>query len=173
MHFRAAGLEMIIKRSALIGSLLLWAVFVLIALVLIQLSVVEALIGGLVAVVLYWSGEVIHQLGHAWAAKRTGYPMFGILYGTFFVLGTSLYPRDEPALPGAVHIRRALGVPLFSLIVLILSALITALLPQGTLLWWLVVLVLVSHILVFFGGALLPLSFTDGGTLLHWWNKRS
>ena len=49
------------------------------------------------------------QLGHARAAEQVGYPMEGVhLWG---VLGTSVYPTDEPELPAEVHVERALGGP--------------------------------------------------------------
>ena len=54
----------------------------------------SALLGGVIVVILHWFSELVHQLGHAWAARRTGYPMIGIRCGTFGVFATSLYPPD-------------------------------------------------------------------------------
>ena len=108
------GWQISAKPSALIGTAALLAILFGIGLTLIKLTLVEALIGAVIGTALWWSGETIHQLGHGWAARRVGYPMTGIRY--WGVLSTSLYPRDEPALAGSIHIRRALGGPCFSLI---------------------------------------------------------
>ena len=58
--------------------------------------------------------------------------------------------------------------------VVIVSALVLLLLrisrAAGTL-WWLGLFFLFDNLLVFTLGALLPLGFTDGSTLLHWRNK--
>ena len=51
--------------------------------------------------------QLVHQLGHALAARATGYPMTGLRYDYAFTYST--YPADEPPLPPAVHIQRSLG----------------------------------------------------------------
>jgi len=51
--------------------------------------------------------QLVHQLGHALAARATGYPMTGIRYDYAFSYST--YPADEPPVPAAVHIQRSLG----------------------------------------------------------------
>src|SRR5258706_526147 len=92
--------------------------------------------GGLLAVALHWLSEIVHHLGHAIAARRTGYPMSGIRLGFLGVLTSSVYPRDEPELPPALHIQRALGGPLASLAIgLVAGALALALHPSGGLAW--------------------------------------
>jgi hypothetical protein len=85
-------------------------------------------------------------------------------------LSSSLYPANEPPLPGPVHIRRALGGAPFSGLLALVAAALALLLPGGVvggLLWFL----FAENVLVFSLGALLPLGFTDGSTLLHWWGK--
>jgi Zn-dependent protease len=87
------------------------------------------------------------------------------------VLSSSIYPPDEPPLPASVHIRRALGGPVLSLIVTFVSSILLFLLPPGTILWWLALYFIADNLLVFTLGALLPLGFTDGTTLLRWLRK--
>ena len=138
-----------------------------------HLPAVTAVAGGFLAVLLHWASELIHQLSHAWAARRAGHPMTGIRFGTMGLLSTSVYPPDEPPLPAAVHIRRALGGPTGSLLSTVVVAVVAALLrPAGGAPWWVAFFVFLDNLFVLTLGALLPLGFTDGSTLLHWWGKR-
>jgi hypothetical protein len=84
-----------------------------------------------------------------------------------------VYPRDEPELPGRVHIRRALGGPALSFIVLTIASLAALLIPASTspLLNALALFVAAINLLIFSVGAFLPLGFTDGSTLLRWCGK--
>jgi hypothetical protein len=166
-----AHLRLSARPSALLGSLVLWIVLGAVALLVLQASFGEAMLFGLLAVVAHWLGGIAHQLGHAWAARRTGYPMVGIrLWG---VLSTAVYPVDEPALPASIHIRRALGGPILSLGVTLVAAVLALLAqPLGGIAWWLAAFFFLDNLLIFTLGAFLPLGFTDGSTLLQWWGKR-
>ena len=167
---RLAGLSMSARPSAIAGTILLWAILSAIGFWLLDLPFGVALAAGLAAVALHWASEFLHNLGHAWAARRAGYPMIGIqLWG---VLSASIYPPGEPALPGRIHIRRALGGPLGSLLVtLATGALALALRPLGGAIWWVALFFFLDNLLVFTLGAMLPLGFNDGSTLLRWWGK--
>lgn len=167
------GWQFSAKPSALIGTAALLVILLMIGLALIRLTPGEAVIGAVVGTALYWSGETIHQLGHGLAARRVGYPMIGLRY--WALVATSLYPPDEPALPGSIHIRRALGGPIISLISTLIWGGVVLMLggAPGSLIWWLTVWALLANLLVFTLGAMLPLSWTDGGTILYWWNKRT
>jgi hypothetical protein len=78
------------------------------------------------------------------------------------------YPADEPSLPAALHARRALGGPLASAsFSLILAALVVASRPIAGTAWWLLVFLLLDSFLLGTLGALSPLDFADGGTLLR------
>lgn len=158
-------------KNALFMSLLLWATLTFVAFALLQLSIFNALLSGLVATLLHWDSEIWHQLGHAWAARKTGYPMKGItLVG---LLGFSRYPQDEPELPAEIHIRRALGGPAASLIVSLVSGVAALVLrPFGGAIWMVTVFWFLDNLIVFTLGSLLPLGFTDGSTLLYWWPRR-
>ncbi|HEX7586736.1 MAG TPA: hypothetical protein VF478_00320, partial [Anaerolineae bacterium] len=114
------NLELSAAPSALLGSLVLWLALSAIGIAFLNLSVGEAIIGALIAAALYWISDTVHQLGHARAAQQTGHPMLGVRY--WGVLSSSLYSADEPTLPAAVHIRRALGGPTTSAFVTIVAA---------------------------------------------------
>lgn len=167
------GLSLSAVPSAFISTILLWLVLSGIAIGLLNLSAVEAIVAALIAVGLHWLSETLHQLGHAFVARRVGYPMRGIRY--WGLLSLSLYPRDEPALPGAIHIRRALGGPTASfLVTLIAAAIVFAMNAAGVrgVAWLLALFFWIENLLVFTVGALLPLGFNDGSTVLQWWGKR-
>lgn len=165
------GLSLTARTSAAWGSLLLWSVLAILTAFLLHFSVPAALFGGLIAVGLHWISEFCHQLGHAWAAHRTGYPMIGIRF--WGLLSTSIYPANEPPLPGAIHIRRALGGPTASLLLSFLAAIILlGLRTAGSIAWWCLVFFFLDNLLVLFLGAFLPLGFTDGSTIRAWWSKR-
>ena len=126
-----------------------------------------ALFGALVTVVLDAFVILVHQLGHAWMAKRTGWPMAGIRFWSIF--STCTYPPDEPELPPEVHLRRAVGGPVASFL-LGLVTIVPAL--------WLVSKKGFARFLALFwmgdtfGArsilALGPISFSDGPTIRYW-----
>jgi len=67
----------------------------------------NALLVGVGFAVYHAIAQLVHQLGHALAARATGYPMTGIRYDYIFTY--SEYPPNEPSLPARVHIQRSLG----------------------------------------------------------------
>lgn len=121
------------------------------------------------ALPLHWSSDLWHQLGHAAAARVAGSPMRGIHF--WGVLSTSLYPADEPPLPAEVHIQRALGGPAASLLGAIVAGVLWRQARRPGPGRDLALFALADHLLLGLG-ALLPLPFTDGGTLLTWWPRR-
>jgi len=170
---RVAGITLSATPLAIASSALLWAVLSGVGIGVLGLPPWEAIGGGLLAVILHWVSIIAHQLSHAWAARRTGYPMAGIRLGLSGLLSTGLYPPDEPPLPAAIHIRRALGGPAGSLLITLLAGVIALLSrPAGGAPWWVSVFFLLDNLIVITLGALLPLGFTDGSTLLNWWGKR-
>lgn len=169
---KVAGLNLTADLGALIGTIGLWALLSAVGVWLLDLPVIQAVGGALIATLLYWLSDIVHHLGHAFAARRTGYPMAGIHLGKYLVLGTSDYPADEPALPPAVHIRRALGGPAGSfLFTLVTGAVALALRPAGGVAWYVALFVCLNNFVILTLGAFLPLGFTDGSTLLEWWGK--
>lgn len=175
-----AGLRITAKPSAFITLAWMWLILTYGTITLSMLSVNEAIIGALVATLLHYLSELVHQFGHSIAARQTGYPMIGVVF--FGPLGLSIYPKDEPLLSGRVHIHRALGGPILSGVVTLVAGLLYLFL-SGTFtigqsephLNSVIVLVslflFLDNLLVFTLGALLPLGFTDGSTILRWWGK--
>lgn len=136
----------------------------------------SALLAGVLLTLISLASDWLHQMGHARAARATGYPMRGIEF-VFTVFSVGRYPADEPPLPPAVHIRRALGGFWVNLLIAVVLA------PYAMLAWmqggvtgW----VLGWTALFNLGGVLisfLPLDLpgvfaTDGGTLLRYWKKQ-
>lgn len=170
---KVAGLSLSVEPLAIVGSILLLVLLSGVAIGVLNLPVGEAIVGSLLAVILHWISDIAHHLGHAWAARRTGYPMIGIRLGKLGLLGASLYPPDEQALPATIHIRRALGGPIGSLLFSLVAAVAAlALRTVGGALWWAGVFFFLDNLFVFALGAFMPLGFTDGSTLLQWWGKR-
>lgn len=168
---RVAGVELSAGPSALVGSLLLWAGAAAFARFALGHSVAVALAAGVLVVALHWLSALVHQFSHAYAAWRTGFPMCGIRL--WWMLSTSLYPPDEPALPPIVHVRRAMGGPTGSAILTAVAGLLLLALrgPVGEL-WWVLAFFFLDNLLVLTLGAFLPLGFTDGSTLLRQWRAR-
>ena len=165
------GLYFWITPSADIASAAFWLVLTLIAIYLLDVPLAAAVFGGLLAVGLHWLGELWHQKGHAIAARRTGYPMSGVRF--WALLGASMYPRDEPPVTADVHIQRALGGPIASFILVLIAAILLLVVrPAGGVPLLLAQFFLLENIFVFFLGAFLPLGFTDGSTLLRYWDHR-
>jgi len=164
------GLELSAKPSALLGFAVIWFGLSAIGLFLLNFDLGTSIIGGFLGACLHYFSELLHHLGHAGAARRTGYPMRGVRF--VHLLAVSLYPKDEPPLPGRTHIRRALGGPAVSLIVSVIALLILLVAWNfGGLFFWLALWFFLDNLFVFTLGAFLPLSFTDGGTLLKYWGE--
>jgi hypothetical protein len=168
---RIASLRLTAAPSAIVGSILLWMLLSASAALGLGVPAVSAVVGGLVAVLLHWASDIVHQLGHARAARATSHPMIGIRL--WWLLSASVYPSDEGSLPAAVHIQRALGGPVASLLLTVIAAMIAlALRPLDGVYWWVALFFFLDNLLVFTLGAFVPLAFTDGSTLLYWWGKQ-
>jgi hypothetical protein len=168
-----AGLRLSATPLALLGSLVLLVVLSGIAVGVLGVPIGLALVGGMLAVGLHWAAVLVHQFGHAWAARGTGYPMLGTQLGTLGLLGSSVYPTNEPPLPGSVHIRRALGGPIGNLVFTIIAVMVAFglnVLDRG--LGWVGVFFVLDNLLVFGLGSFVPMGFTDGSTILQWWDRR-
>ena len=154
-----------------VGMILAWAVYAGLAIVALEIRTGEAIIGGLILAFLIEIGEIQHQLGHATAAKQVGYPMTGVRL--WLMIGTSLYPEDEPELPAKTHIKRALGGPIASAILAIFIAPIAFVLQSNDVQFaWVVSFFLFTIVAVFTVAAFVPMmGISDGSTILRYWGK--
>lgn len=170
---KVTGLRLSIEPLFIVGTIILWIVLSGVGILILDLPVSQAVVGGLIAAFLYWLSEIVHQLGHAYAAHQTGHPMVGIHLGKYLFFGISLYPENEEPLPAEIHIRRALGGPISSLVFTVVTGIVAVILsPRDDVVSWIALFVCVINLVVFTIGPFLPLGFTDGSTLLKWWGKR-
>ena len=170
---KLVGLYLSVEPSFFVGPIVLWVALSGVGVWILNLPFSQAIVGGLVATLLYWVSDIVHHLGHTYAARQTGYPMIGIRLGKYFVFGISLYPEDEEPLSAEIHIRRALGGPIGSLLFAIVTGIIALILrPLGGVVWWIAIFVFLTNLVMFTIGPFIPLGFTDGSTLLEWRGKR-
>ncbi len=159
-----------VPRSALVGFLLMVIVCTVLAVYFTNLTPLDALIAGVLATIIHFLSDVLHQYGHFIAAKLTGKASSGLRL--WWILGSIRYPDDEGELPPALHIRRAIGGPIMSLLVLIVFLILWMLAgsysPMTT---FLLVWGIFVQAAVFVLGAITPVSIgnfnTDGATILQ------
>ncbi len=107
--------------------------------------------------------NLIHSLGHIISARAAQAPVDGLLINA--VQWTTVY-RDH-SIPPEAHIGRAIGGPLASLAALVAARAIRPLMPAGPLGRDLLDIFLAGNALIG-GAAMLPLTSSDGGSLLKW-----
>ena len=140
-----------------------------------SLSFGEAVVAGCLSAMVMYLGEWAHQLGHAMAARRVGYPMSGVHWAWW--LSASVYPKDEPPLPPGIHIQRALGGFWINVVIgVLLAPLAWYLWPDGGLWAWVAGFSAAYNFFILGLGALTPIDipgvFTiDGGTIWHYWRE--
>lgn len=162
-----AGLRLSARPSFFTVRFLFLIALALVGRFVFNLSRPKALFGAITAVVLDAFAVLVHQLGHAWIAKRVGWPMIGISFWGLF--STCIYPPDEPELPAKVHIQRAVGGPIASLLLGLTSgAPALWLLPKGGLARLLALFWVVNNCFVKFVLAFGPFSWTDGPPVRYW-----
>lgn len=167
---RLLGLDVSLVPSAYAGVLAVWVGMAALGHWLFRVPWAAAIAGGLALALLHMASEFLHHQGHAAAARATGYGMTGIrFWGPF---AASIYPADEPELPASIHLRRAWGGPTGSAVATVVTGLVALavwnLLPGIA---WIAALLWLDNLLVFTLGALMPLGFTDGSTIIHWSRK--
>ncbi len=169
---RVFGYRLTADPTALIASAVLWLSLALLGRFLLGFSWQDAVFGGLACVVLHWASEIWHQAGHASAARSSGYPMESV--HMWYVFGFSRYPGDEPDLPDEIHLQRAIGGPKYSLLLTGVAAVlffaISRIAPAGVV-FWVAAFFALDNLLFFTLGALLPLGFTDGSSILNHWPR--
>ena len=166
-----SGTKFYFAQSAVISSIILWIIFAAICIGLLSWDILIALIFSTLALILYWVGGILHHIGHIIAAKQAGYPMEAVRL--WMLIGTDIYPKDEPELPADTHLYRAIGGPIFSLGMAFVGLLLTFFLqPFGEFAIYLALFFAAVNFFVYCLGALLPLGFTDGSTILKYWRLR-
>lgn len=170
--FTFFGVPVQVRRSMLVGTAILTILLTAAAIWLTELTPLDALIAGILATILHWISDLLHQYGHAFAAKQVGHPMNGLRMD--WVLVFSRYPKNEPELAPQIHIVRALGGPAISALVTVAALLLAlVLVPMGGMAQFLATWFLALNFFIFTVGALLPpvyLPFfcNDGGAIWHW-----
>ena len=160
------GLKFSADRTALPCTIALFVVLTIVAMTLVRLPLPSALIVALIASAMHWFSEIWHNLGHAIVARGIGHPMIGLRFWTIFQV--NVYPPDEGELPATIHVQRALGGPIASVILVLVFAALLLVPAQGSVLWWLVLFGLLENLFVFTLQAFVPLGFNDGTTLWKW-----
>jgi len=167
---KVLGLKITIENSAIVAGFVLWAILAVFGKEFLSLTGPDVVVGGGLLVLMHYGLGFVHQFGHALAAAQTKYEMTGMHY--WLLLTRSIYPPREPRLPAKVHIQRAKGGPIASAILSGgLGLLALLLIPIGGLTLEIVTFLFLDNLLVFTLGALLPLPFSDGGTIKEWRNK--
>ena len=167
---RVYGLELTVEPQFVWACLGLGVLAALLGGWLLRLSVINAIVFGVLLALLHALSVFLHDLGHGIAARRTGYPMTGIEFGRYGALATTLYPPDEPELPGKTHIQRALGGPLMSFTVAVMLGLLTLGLPRQSVTWWVALIGSWHNLITFTLQVFVPVPWADGGTIAKWRN---
>ena len=169
---RWLGLEVTISPIGIISFLAVVPFSMAISMWLGQIDFGSALWSGFLTAVIFFLSDFLHQYGHALAAKRVEYPMRGMFF--FSVFSGSQYPRDEPTLPPATHIRRALGGFWVNVIIgILLGAAANSV--WGSALGWALLISASWNFFILGWGALFPIDIqgftTDGATIWKNWQQ--
>lgn len=159
------GLQISFIPLLFAGMTLIWVTWSLAGYFEFDIPFSESILLGFIGMLFHYISELIHCLGHAVAAKSTGYPMTGIRFGLLGLFAQTMYPKDEPELPPSTHIRRALGGPIVNLFI---SILLFILLPLWKGNWyWLGLFIFLDNLIVYTLQVFLPIGFNDGSTILN------
>ena len=86
----------------------------------------------------------------------------------FWVLGRSLYPSNEPTLPPNIHIRRALGGPIASLILSVVMFILMRLTSgMSGAIPLIIQFLFYLNFFIYTLQVFVPLGFNDGSTILR------
>ena len=153
-----AGLEINAKPAAFAAFFAIWGLLSFLGIAVFKIKPRNVLIGGFIATLLHFVSDLWHHFGHARAADLTGYPMQSVDF--WGPIATSVYPQDEGMIAPDIHIQRALGGPIFSLILALVTGLVLlALRPFGGTAVYVAAFLFGDNLLVLTLGALLPLAF--------------
>ena len=175
-RFKFFDMSVSVTRSAQYAFLILVLICTVLAVFFTDLTPLDSLMAGILATIIHFLSEFFHQYGHFFVAKQVGKPSIGIR--TWWFLATIRYPQDEGELPPQLHMRRAIGGPIMSTLVLIVFLLLWAFFwSVGGMLQFLIAWGIFLNIAVFTLGALTPLTIgsfnSDGAILLREWRRQS
>jgi hypothetical protein len=158
------GLTWRIYPSALVGTLMLVLLLSGAAFWGIDMSMADAVLTGVFCTALFWLSDLVHNYGHAFAARRMGHPMIGIRF--FWILGANVYPSNESELPPRVHILRALGGPIANALLSVVAGLIwLAVRGQGEVIYWSALWFFLLNVFFYTLQVFAPLGFNDGAVI--------
>lgn len=164
------GLQITAIPLIFVGITFIWLGLTLLGYFAFDIPLGESILLGFLGMLLHYISELIHCLGHAIAARSTGYPMTEIRFGLLGIFAQTLYPKDELELPSVTHIRRALGGPIANLIV---SLILFVILPIWRGNWyWLGLFIFLDNLFIYTLQVFLPVGFNDGSTILRALLKR-
>ncbi|MGJ3239353.1 MAG: hypothetical protein ACFE0Q_11655 [Anaerolineae bacterium] len=174
MRFSFFDMPVRVQRSAQLGVIIMLVICTALALYFTDLTLLDSLVAGVLATLIFWLSDLVHQYGHFFIAKRIGKPSTGLTL--WWVLGSTTYPRDEGRLTPQTHIKRASGGPIASvLFVLLWGSVALAFWSVGGMLQFLIGWALYVQIIVFTLGALTPITMggfnSDGAIILQSWRN--
>ena len=123
--FKFFDMPVAVRQSAVYGSLIIMIVLTIAAIAFTNLTILDAIITGIIGMLLHWLGDLVHQYGHFFAAKQLKYPSTGIVL--WWVLSTTLYPKNEDVPSPLIHMRRAIGGPIAGFILAVVFTIISVL----------------------------------------------
>ena len=105
-----------VNKTAVPGTIVAFIISIALALIIGRVSLLESIIAAAGATVLHWLHVCVHQYGHYTAARLTGHPMSHARIVS--AAARSDYPldEDEDDLSPRIHIQRAAGGPIASLL---------------------------------------------------------
>jgi hypothetical protein len=102
------GLELSAKANTIFWAAILGLGLFLVGVFFLNLTLAESLVGAIVCILLHYVSELVHQLGHAGAARRAGYPMRGVRF--WGLQGRATLARENSHSPGAGRAGRQLDI---------------------------------------------------------------
>jgi hypothetical protein len=107
IRFKLGKQRITIENDAIAAWIVMLIVLEVLALFTSPLSFFGAVFSGAIVATLHFVGQFVHQMGHATAARLTGYPMKGMRFSRVF--SHSEYPKGQKGLTDGQHVQRALG----------------------------------------------------------------
>lgn len=157
-------LEIKVEKNVAIAFLVFAVIFAVVTLIvgaisgdISQFTTWDVIWVAMAAAAFHFVLQAVHLIGHAIAARSTGYQMSRMWF--LYAFAMTLYPRDEPPLPARLHIQRSLGGPIAFGIALIIVFLLWSNARDAT--WtvrYLTSFMLFEAIFLFFVSSI----FTDG-----------